>query len=70
MGLTPLAIAVEEGKAQAVELLLQYGANANIMDQSGNTPLIYALYNKDIDLVILLLRYHANTNILVNVSER
>ena len=41
-GKTPLMRAAELGKADVVDLIIQYGANVNLADNKGRTALIYA----------------------------
>ncbi len=41
MLLTPLFMAVMQGKVEAVKLLLKYGANVNSLDIYGKSPLFY-----------------------------
>src|SRR5713101_4383407 len=42
-GQTPLGTAVEEGKKEIAELLLEHGADPNRADGYGNTPLHLAI---------------------------
>lgn len=49
-----------------VRLLINAGANPNVVDNKNNTPLIYALENDNIDMIQLLVQNGANTNIKSN----
>ena len=61
-GTSCLLDACIEGNCNIIKLLLQNGANVNIVDLNGNTPLhIASIYGK-IDAVKLLLEYNANIN--------
>jgi ankyrin repeat protein len=59
--MTPLHWACTEHSQKHVQLLLQYGANVESIDQSGCTPLLIAAQYGHVDLVAMLLRRgHAN----------
>lgn len=45
-GSTPLGLAVRAGQVEAVELLLQRGADVNGRSSSGTTPLLQAVYHR------------------------
>ena len=49
---------------QCIELLLQYGANPDLLDLDGNTALIKCCIRKYNDYTKLLLRYNANVNVI------
>lgn len=64
-GMTPLQNAVIWDQIEAVEILLEYGADVNTVDNWGDTPLINAIYYEvSPEVVELLLRYGANPNIV------
>ena len=46
-----------------VEMLLEYGANPDIIDSDGETSLMNMAYNGKSDMVLLLLEYGADPNI-------
>ena len=53
--LTPLLIAVKEGKTDIAKLLLVHGADIDVVDRIyRNTPLTWAINNKESDIVKLL----------------
>lgn len=62
LGSSILAAAISSHNLDTAELLLQNGANANLVDAHGKTPLMYAVANNDADAVILLLRFKADPN--------
>lgn len=47
-------------KEKCAAVLLEHGANPNILDSSGNCALHYAVYNGHRDMVALLLEHHAD----------
>mmetsp|Transcript_12444 Transcript_12444/g.15581 ORF Transcript_12444/g.15581 Transcript_12444/m.15581 type:complete len:357 (+) Transcript_12444:68-1138(+) len=53
-GLSPLHFAARSGRAEAAELLLKCGANANTLDSMGKTPLDAATINEKDDVIELL----------------
>lgn len=68
-GLTPLGYAAHFGNKDAVQVLLDYGADVNAMSQSkvsyipSNTALHAALAGeRNVDVIRLLLTHHAQTN--------
>lgn len=58
----PLRIAMYLGSNNAVDVLLENGADPNAMDQNGEPILFYAIKSLDIDLVEKLLDYGADIN--------
>lgn len=62
MGWTPLHFCAQYNNITIAELLLQEGANVNIIDCYGNNPLWYAVFNANDDycLVKLLVKYGAD----------
>lgn len=50
-------------------LLLEYGANPNVVDSAGKTPLIEAVRNCSIELVEILLKKNADPNFVYTASE-
>lgn len=63
LGASILAVAILNHNIDIAELLLQNGAQANIVDFYGKTPLIYAVANNDDAAVELLLSYKADPNL-------
>ena len=53
---TPLIEAAEYGNLQAVEVLLNKGANINAKTDMGTPPISYAILNEDIDMIKLMLQ--------------
>ncbi len=60
VGLTPLMWAVDSQRPDLTQLLLENGANANVMDNRGFTPLHRAVLADRFDLAKLLLDYGAD----------
>jgi ankyrin repeat protein len=56
-GRTALMLAVQQGQAQAVAELLDYGADPNVPDFAGITPLAAALASGQ-SAVVALLQHH------------
>lgn len=59
-GQTPLILAIELRKFDTADLLLQNGANIEIIGQQGTTPLLVAVQNNDLEAVAFLLKHGAN----------
>ncbi|WP_448662759.1 ankyrin repeat domain-containing protein [Sphingomonas sp. CJ20] len=59
-GNTPLIVAVNQGWAEGVSILLRYKANVNLANSAGETPLIRAVLNHDQAMVRQLLDAGAN----------
>ncbi|BCS21079.1 uncharacterized protein APUU_21511S [Aspergillus puulaauensis] len=59
---TPLSWAVQEGRMEIVELLLQYGAPVDEMDARGRTPLSYACENGIENMARLFIQRGADVN--------
>ncbi len=53
-GMTPLMMAATEGHAEAVRLLLQFGADRTLKDDEGLTAKDVAIKSRNEDLVPLL----------------
>ncbi len=63
---TPLHLAVEDGRIDIAKILLENKANPNLLNGSGLSALQTAIYSREkiiIEMVKLLLEYNANTNI-------
>lgn len=67
-GLTPLHLAVRAGNLKVAELLLNWGANPNVVEKYGFTPLHEAVENCHIELVRLLLKYGADRKISTSLD--
>ena len=66
IGVTPLIVAVEQGSSEAVEYLLEHGADTEGVGQQGHTALFYALYSRNgkREIVEALLDHNANANVI------
>ncbi len=60
---TALHLAVENGDSAVATLLLEAGANADILDFDQRSALHLALENLDVPMVMLLLAHNANPNL-------
>jgi hypothetical protein len=56
---TALSVAASEGQLEVVSLLLQRGADPNVMDRGNNTPLYDAVYYKHFDVAEMLSEHGA-----------
>lgn len=65
-GYTPLHFAVEYGRHELVEYLLERGANLYLQDRNGSTPLHLALEYCDIKMVNLICYYISKFDNIVN----
>ncbi|MEI6519780.1 MAG: ankyrin repeat domain-containing protein [bacterium] len=52
---TPLHYAAMEGRANAIQHLIDSGSDINVKDNDGETPLYYAIMNGHTDIAILLI---------------
>ncbi|UKZ97022.1 uncharacterized protein TrAFT101_011791 [Trichoderma asperellum] len=66
--LSPLNIAIKQGRADVVQNLLKKGARANIVDKDGRTAAHYAAALKDSAILSQLLD-DANSNVDVNAKD-
>ena len=64
-----LYIAARNGHYKVCELLLEYGADANITDENGSTPLHAASYHGHDDIINLLISYGADINIKNKIGD-
>lgn len=62
-GWTPLLSAVANGKRDAANILLEAGANPDLVNANEVTPLIYAARYGDLSMCKLLLKYKANLDV-------
>ena len=60
---TELAIAVESGNENNIEILLARGARPNALSLAGTPLLVIAVYRNELQVVESLLRYGANPNV-------
>ena len=60
--ITPLFMAAKNGDAKMIELLLQYGADANSTDERGTTALMTAAASGSADAVRVLIEHGADVN--------
>ncbi|XP_028406814.1 ankyrin repeat domain-containing protein 7-like [Dendronephthya gigantea] len=65
-GVTPLHMAAAEGHLDAIELLVQYGANINIQGAEGFSPLEFALRGGHFDCASFLIKVGAETKKIVH----
>lgn len=61
-GMTPLLLAIKQGRRDVVELLLAHGADIHHAANDGVTPLFLAIRERRSDLVALLLDKGADAN--------
>lgn len=61
-GETLLWKAVQKGKVDIAEVLINAGANINLPDKDGWSPLHMAVLNQDINMVDLILKYTPQIN--------
>jgi ankyrin repeat protein len=61
-GMTPLLLAIKQGRPDVVELLLNHGADIHHAAHDGVTPLFLAIRERRSDLVALLLDKGADVN--------
>lgn len=62
LGVTALIMGVILGRVDMVNLLLEYGADAEATDSSGDTPLIAAVHKGNIEIVNILINKGAAVN--------
>ena len=68
-GLTPLLFAAREGKVASAKVLLDAGADINIVDPDRHTALILALTNGQFDVAGLLIERGADVNMEDKVGQ-
>lgn len=61
-GWTALTVAARDGNIQAVNLLIEEGADINRLEGGGNSPLFWAVYYGHEDVVATLLRHGARVH--------
>lgn len=59
---TPLRMAIRAGNVEMVKILIQAGANVDLMDERGITPLISAICHKKLEIASILLENGADPN--------
>ncbi|CAK8690875.1 unnamed protein product [Clavelina lepadiformis] len=67
---TPLHLASYFGHKDVLEILLEHGANPNVVNQTGDTALHKASLTSREDLVMCLLKYDASTSIVNDEGKR
>lgn len=65
-GMTPLVVAVYNGRTRIVRYLCEKGANVNAIDDRGWTALMYAAYYNFVEIAELLLAHDADKNMKNN----
>jgi ankyrin repeat protein len=68
-GLTPLLFAARDGRVASTKVLLDAGADPNIVDPDRHTPLILALMNGHVDVAAALIRGGADVNMEDKVGQ-
>lgn len=68
-GYTALMIASYNGRLNAVNKLLEYGANACAQDNKGNTALMAAIFKGELKIAQRLLNTHCDTNQQNNAGQ-
>jgi len=64
LGWSPLHLCAYFGHKDVVEVLLQNGANVNVINGMGDTPLHRAAFTGRTDVVLTLLRYNADVSVI------
>jgi ankyrin repeat protein len=65
----PIMRAVDANNTAAVELLMQYGANADVYDYGVPYPLITAIKREQVTMIGVLLKYNVDTNVIYNATS-
>lgn len=65
----PVELAIEHNATAALAMLLGLGADANVVNESGDTPLLSAAKTGNEEAVIYLLIARANVNVMNNIGE-
>lgn len=68
-GATSLHIACREGNVEIAKILIENGANVNLVDNEGWSPLMRASLNGNENLVDLLLKNGAKSQLLNSINE-
>ena len=65
----PIMRAVDMNNVVAVDLLMQYGANADVYDYDVPYPLITAIKREQISMIGVLLKHGVNMNVIYNTTS-
>jgi len=65
----PIVRAVDMNNVAAVDLLMQYGANADVYDYGVPYPLITAIKREQVTMIGVLLKHGVNTNVIYNATS-
>ena len=68
-GLTPLLFAARDGKVESATVLLEAGADPDLVDPDRHTPLILSLMNGHLDVAAALVRAGADVNMEDKVGQ-
>ena len=60
---------MRNNRIEVTQLLLEYGSNPDICDNTGNTALMYAISNENLRMFELLLLYIADPFIVNNMQK-
>lgn len=63
-GFTPLVMAAYVNNLEAVQMLLEYGAEVNYQDRVGNTALMGTCFKGYLEIAELLLQHGADVNLI------
>lgn len=69
-GQSPLMVASEKGRLEAVELLIEKKASSDSRDASGWTPLMHAIFAQRPDVVKLMLHARANAQAVAETDGK
>ena len=67
---TPLQSAINHGRTEVADLLLQRGADPALLDASGETPLIHAARKGLPDLVVSILRHGGGADEIIDARSK
>ena len=68
-GLTPLLFAARDGRVESVKILLEAGADPNVVDPDRHTSMILALMNGHVDVARALIQHGIDVNMEDKVGQ-